>query len=104
MADDVNCMFSTSQASLHVLLRPGLWIPGLRTPHVYQETWRTEGSSDSAFKDILGAIEDVSVRCRLHVRSVDDEKLFIRAMSFTKKCSWVDVLEFQFDTGLLQSG
>ena len=102
--NDVQCMFSQAQGSLHVLLRPGLWIPGVRTPHMYKETWRIEGSPDSAFKDLLSAIDEVSGRCRLQVRRVDDENLFISVTSFTKKCSWVDVLEFQFDTALIQSG
>lgn len=104
MAEDVQCICSVAQAGFHVFLRPGLWIPGIRTPHVYGETWRVESSPESAFKDILGAIEQVSLRCRLHVRRVDDDKMFISVMSFTKKCSWVDVLEFQFDTSLLKSG
>ena len=101
--DDVDCMFSRSQAALHVFLRPGLWIPGVRTPHVYKETWRINTSTDSAFKEVLGAIEEVSIRCRLNIRLVDDEKMFIRVTSFTKKCSWVDVMEFQFDSSLMQS-
>ncbi len=107
MADensDVDCMFSRSQAALHVFLRPGVWIPGVRTPHVYKETWKISTSPDLAFKDILGAIEEVSVRCRLNLRLADEERMFIRVISFTKKCSWVDVMEFQFNTSLLQSG
>lgn len=87
------------------MLRPGVWIPGIRTPHVYKETWKIDASSDRAFKDILGAIEEAAARCRLRIRSIDDEKMFIKVISFTKKCSWVDVLEFQFDTSLVnQSG
>lgn len=105
MADDVDCSFSVAQAGFHVMFKPGVWIPGIRTPHVYQETWRIDASSDRAFKDIIGAIEDVAVRCRLRIRCIDDEKMLIRVMSFTKRCSWVDVLEFQFDTSLVhQSG
>ena len=104
MATDVDCCVSQSQAPLHVILRPGIWIPGVRTPHLYKETWKVDGSSDAVFKDILGAIEEVSVRCRLRVRLVDEDNLFIRVMSYTKRCSWVDVMEIKIDTLLIQSG
>ena len=104
MSNPRGCCLSQVQAPLHVILRPGLWLPGSRTPHLYIETWRIEGSPQNAFKDILNAIETVENRARLILRQADEEQLFIQVMSFTKLCNWVDVVEIQFDTALSQTG
>lgn len=95
---------SRVQAPLQTFLRPGIWIPGARTPHYYRETWIIEDSPENTYQDIIQAIESVQLRKKWQIRKTDEEQLFIQVLAFTPYCNWLDILEIQFDTSLTQSG
>ena len=86
------------------LLRPGMWIPGVRSPHLYRERWEVDGPASEVLDDILLAVESVEIRERLLVHKVDRESLFVRLLSFTSTCEWLDVVEFKCSTALRERG
>ena len=90
-----------AQTAIQVYMRPGVWIPCIRTPHSYRETWTFDDSTHDTFSDILSAIESVE---GLQVRHADEDGLFIQAISYTPRCKWLDVIEIQIDPSLTQSG
>lgn len=99
-SDPLACCFSVCQGPILAFLRPGMWIPGARTPHLYRERWEVDGPASEVMDDILLAVESVEIRERLLVRRVDKESLFIRVLSFTSTCEWLDVVEFKCNTAL----
>lgn len=96
---------SRAQASIQAYLRPGVWIPGARTPHQYRERWSFDGESpDQVFTELIKALESVRHKERLQVKEINNDDMFIQAISYTPRCSWLDILEIQLDTTLLQPG
>lgn len=97
---------SRAQASIQSLLRPGLWLPGIRTPHQYSEVWEMEEPPQQVFDEILKSIRSVIDKDKemMELREADEERLFIQLFSFTRRCNWLDVIEIQIDASLVQSG
>ena len=97
---------SKAQASIQSFLRPGLWLPGIRTPHLYCEVWELEEPPQQAFDEMLKSIKSVIDKDKemMELREADEERLFIQLFSFTRKCNWLDVIEIQIDARLVQSG
>lgn len=98
MAESVQKWLADTQAPLLALLRPGVWIPGARFPHVYQEKWEVESSPLETMEDALRAIELISDRQRLQLQVADRQKLFVQVFSFTRSCRWLDVVELSFSS------
>lgn len=97
---------SKMQAPIQAFLKPGLWIPGIRTPHLYKEVWTLHETALDVFEEIIKSIESVQDRGgeKFEVTQRDEEGLFIQTVSFTRYCNWLDVMEIQLDTALTQSG
>ena len=97
--------FSKVQAPIQSFLRPGIWLPGVRTLHVYQETWTIQGSVERALEDVIAAVETVGMHSKeaQQTSKVDREAMFVRVFYYTPICQWLDVLEVAFDSSLAKS-
>ena len=96
---------SKVQAPIQSFLKPGVWLPGVRTSHVYQETWTVRGSVERALEDVVTAVETVGMHSKeaQQISKVDREEMYVRVFYYTPVCQWLDVLEVTFDSSLIKS-
>ncbi|XP_059146161.1 uncharacterized protein LOC131933403 isoform X2 [Physella acuta] len=83
------------QAPIQQILRPAVWIPGLRNLHSHQEKWKFKSDSVKDNLDaILRAVADVAKKYRN--RSYWDihtvARGFLRIFVYTK-AEWLDIIE-----------
>ena len=58
------------QAGLQGSLRPGLWLPGLRTPHMFEETWRAASSPSVCLLAVVRAAKQLRRGLKCQVKTV----------------------------------
>ncbi|GFN97871.1 hypothetical protein PoB_002437700 [Plakobranchus ocellatus] len=97
-------IFSKVQRPIQTVLRPAVWIPGLRNLHSTKETWTFESNSHQSNLDsILNAINKVIDKDTskffwqvqpppVALGNETDSKSFIRIFTFTR-AEWLDITE-----------
>ncbi|XP_043218876.1 uncharacterized protein LOC122380117 [Amphibalanus amphitrite] len=58
------------QADLQGALRPGRWLPGLRTPHMFEETWRAGSTPSVCLLALVRAAKQLRAGVKCQVKTV----------------------------------
>ncbi|CAI7994436.1 hypothetical protein GBAR_LOCUS1447 [Geodia barretti] len=93
------CCFAQFQAPAQAFLRPGVWLPGVKRLHEYEEEWKISASVDQCMEAFQAAVESLSEAEHLDLRKVSKEKNFIQVFAFTASCNWLDIVEVHFHAG-----
>ncbi|GFS47586.1 uncharacterized protein TNIN_74971 [Trichonephila inaurata madagascariensis] len=89
------------QGSIQAKIRPGVWIPIIRSLHVYEETWKISANPIVCSKDVLQAISKLqhrSLRGNVFTVSYVEEKAersVVEIIVFTR-CRNVYVIKLKF--------
>ncbi|XP_064613001.1 uncharacterized protein LOC135476800 [Liolophura sinensis] len=90
---------SMIQSGLQAVLRPGVWVPGIRDLHRHRESWRTKIPARDFMKLTLTALETLiksdTKGTYYDIHKLDEQECFIRILVFTW-AEWLDVVEIQF--------
>ncbi|GBO30151.1 hypothetical protein AVEN_187914-1 [Araneus ventricosus] len=86
-APEALCLCS-GQGSIQAKIRPGVWIPGIRSLHVYEETWKIAANPVVCSKDVLQSVT------KLRRRSLRGNVFTIGYVEEKAECSRVEILVF----------
>lgn len=93
------CCFCRCQGNIQSFVRPGIWLPGFRSPHMYQETWQIATNPPVCMRTVISAVRSLNVDeqdGRLYeLAKVDDEACFIQINAYTYGQS-LHVIEIHF--------
>jgi len=83
------------QSGLQGALQPGRWVPGLRTPHIYEETWRANSTPSVCLLATVRAAKQLrrTVKCQVKTMSEWSDQASATLYFFTEKLSWMDVVD-----------
>ncbi|XP_043238924.1 uncharacterized protein LOC122390251 isoform X1 [Amphibalanus amphitrite] len=86
------------QADLQGALRPGRWLPGLRTPHMFEETWRAGSTPSVCLLALVRAAKQLRAGVKCQVKTMSEWSSQARATLhfFTASLSWLDVVDVDF--------
>lgn len=97
---------SMLQAPIQALLRPAMWMPGIRNIHSHSETWESDKPPEEVLTALVRAIEHIRQRddtgAYYDIHKVNKEKLFLRVFCFTK-AEWLDVVEITVKGDCIQA-
>ncbi|XP_076319151.1 uncharacterized protein LOC143230050 [Tachypleus tridentatus] len=88
------------QANIQAVLRPGVWLPGVRFPHQYQETWHVAANPTVCSQAVVEAVSNINQQdnkgkyYQINRVKVDNNSAFVRILCFTRM-RWVDVVEMK---------
>merc|ERR1712154_620809 len=90
-----NPSFIKYQAPVAAFLRPGQWIPFLRSPHRCQKYWifKFPKNSESNLIIIREAIE--LSHLIIYQQKTTKYGFLLQAYSFSRGCGWLDVVTFE---------
>ncbi|GIZ03700.1 uncharacterized protein CEXT_338121 [Caerostris extrusa] len=77
-----------AQGSIQAKIRPGVWIPLIRSLHVYEESWKISANPIVCSKDVLQAVT------KLHRRSLKGTVFTIGYVEEKAECSRIEILVF----------
>lgn len=60
-APEASCL-CTAQGNIQARIRPGMWIPLIRSLHVYEETWSIAANPVVCSQDVLHAVSQLRTR------------------------------------------
>jgi len=92
------CCLCRCQANFQAVLRPAVWIPGLRTPHQYTEEWRIGTNPGVCLQEVLIAVKKLNVVCEggnvYEINKIINDT-FLEVLVYTRmQCLYV--LDFRF--------
>uniref|UniRef100_A0A2L2Y814 Uncharacterized protein n=1 Tax=Parasteatoda tepidariorum TaxID=114398 RepID=A0A2L2Y814_PARTP len=86
-APEATCLCA-GQGAIQAKLRPGIWIPGIRSPHLYEEVWKVSANPIVCSKDILQAVT------KLHRRSLRGNVFTIEYVEEKAERSEIEILVY----------
>ncbi|XP_032236807.1 uncharacterized protein LOC5511578 [Nematostella vectensis] len=99
MSSAADCCFSMCQSPLMAILRPAMWVPGIKKLHSATETWIIPNAPvDVCIDKLLEAIDSLGEKEKMHVNKVNRDRGFVQIFSFTPN-EWFDVVEIEFKPG-----
>ncbi|CAL1534403.1 unnamed protein product [Lymnaea stagnalis] len=89
---------SQIQAPIQCLLRPGVWLPGIRSLHSHQEKWKFNSDSvkdnlDSVLRAVADVVKADRSRSYWDIQTV--ARGFLRVFVYTR-AEWLDIIEIKF--------
>lgn len=97
---------SMLQAPLQCLLRPAMWIPGIRNIHSHKVTWESDKPSIVVLKALVSAIDAIKQKddtgAYYDIHKVNTETFFLRIFCFTR-AEWLDIVEIKVKEGSIQA-
>lgn len=89
---------SMLQASLQAMLRPAMWLPGVRNLHCHKVTWQSDRPQLDVLAALVNAVQQIKATddtgAFYDIHKVDKDKFFLRVFCFTR-AEWLDVVEIE---------
>ncbi|KAK3751775.1 hypothetical protein QZH41_013233 [Actinostola sp. cb2023] len=87
------------QSPIQAIIRPAMWIPGIKKLHSAKETWVIPQSTvEVCVEQLIEAVNELGEKEKMHVNKVNRNKNFVQIFSFTNN-EWFDVVEIEFQPG-----
>ncbi|KXJ21865.1 hypothetical protein AC249_AIPGENE12180 [Exaiptasia diaphana] len=87
------------QSPIQAILRPAMWLPGVKKLHSARETWiLPQATVDVCVDKLIEAVDELGEKEKMHVNKVNRNKNFVQIFSFTNN-EWFDVVEIEFQPG-----
>lgn len=86
-APEALCLCS-GQANIQAIIRPGIWIPIIRSMHVYEEKWKVSANPIICSKDVIQAIT------KLRSRSLRGNIFTVGYVEEKSECSKVEIFVY----------
>ncbi|XP_071180423.1 uncharacterized protein [Mytilus edulis] len=89
---------SMLQAPLQALLRPAMWIPGIKNIHSHFVTWQSDKPPTEVLAALVTAIKQIKssddTGSFYDIHKINKDKHFLRVFCFTR-AEWLDVVEIE---------
>ncbi|CAC5379886.1 unnamed protein product [Mytilus coruscus] len=86
------------QGPLQALIRPAMWIPGIKNLHSHFVTWQSDKPPTEVLAALVRAIKQIKsaddTGSYYDIHKINKEKYFLRVFCFTR-AEWLDVVEIE---------
>lgn len=94
-----DCCCAMWQSPIQGVLRPAVWLPGVRNLHSCKETWIIpEATPEVCLEHLVSAISLLSETEKMHINKIHHERHVVQIFSYTE-AEWLDIVEIEFQPG-----
>ncbi|KAJ7387228.1 hypothetical protein OS493_004202 [Desmophyllum pertusum] len=94
-----DCCCAMWQSPIQGVLRPAMWLPGIKNFHSRKETWIIpEATPDVCLEHLISAVAILSETEKMHINKVRPGRNFVQIFCYTE-AEWLDVVEIEFQPG-----